>query len=137
MMMKELVAIIRMNKVNATKKALVEVGYPGFTTFRVAGRGKLVTDPAIIAERKTKLLAMSDADDPEVEELVTGFLDGTRLFPRRLFTVLVHAEDVTKVVDALIKANKTEYNVGDGKIFVLPILDAVRVRTGERGEAAL
>lgn len=135
--MKEVVAVIRMNKVNATKKALVEVGYPGFTTFKVMGRGKLVTDPALVEERKNKLLAMSDPDDPEVEELVTGFLDGTRLFPRRLFTVLVHDADVTAVIEALIKANKTEYNVGDGKIFVLPVADAVRVRTGERGEAAL
>ncbi|WP_425058787.1 Nitrogen regulatory protein P-II [Sporomusa carbonis] len=135
--MKEVVAIIRMNKVNATKKALVEVGYPAFTTFKVMGRGKLVTDPVVIEDRKRKLLAMSDPDDPEVIELVTGFLDGTRLFPRRLFTVLVHDADVPLVVDALIKANKTEYNVGDGKIFVLPMLEAVRVRTGERGEAAL
>lgn len=135
--MKEVVAVIRMNKVNATKKALVEVGYPGFTTFKVMGRGKLVTDPALVEERKNKLLAMSDPDDPEVEELVTGFLDGTRLFPRRLFTVLVHDADVSAVVKALIKANKTEYNVGDGKIFVLPVVDVVRVRTGERGADAL
>lgn len=135
--MKEVIAIIRMNKVNATKKALVEVGYPAFTTFRVNGRGKLVTDPSVLAERKNKLLAMSDSEDPEVVELVTGWLDGTRMYPRRLFTILVHDEDVSKVVDALIAANRTEYNVGDGRIFILPIVDAVRVRTGERGEAAL
>jgi nitrogen regulatory protein PII 2 len=126
-----------MNKVNATKKVLVEVGYPGFTTFKVLGRGKLVTDPVVIEERKQKLLAMSDPDDPEAEELVTGFLDGRRLFPRRMFTVLVHDIDVTRVVDALIAANRTEYNVGDGKIFVLPLIEAVRVRTAERGDSAL
>lgn len=135
--MKEVVAIIRMNKVNATKKALVEVGYPGFTTFKVMGRGKLVTDAALVEDRKSKLLAMSDPEDPEVVELVTGFLDGTRLFPRRLFTVLVHDADVPAVVASLIKVNKTEYNVGDGKIFVLPLYEAVRVRTGERGDEAL
>lgn len=135
--MKEVVAIIRMNKVNATKKVLVEVGYPGFTTFKVLGRGRLVTDEAVIEDRKQKLLAMSDPDDPEVQDLVTGFLDGRRLFPRRLFTVLVHDADVPRVVDALIAANRTEYNVGDGKIFVLPLIEAVRVRTGERGEDAL
>lgn len=135
--MKEVVAIIRMNKVNATKKVLVEVGYPGFTTFKVMGRGKLVADPVIIEERKQKLLAMSDPEDPEVKELVTGFLDGTRLFPRRMFTVLVHDADVPQVVEGLMKANRTEYNVGDGKIFVLPIAEAVRVRTAERGDSAL
>lgn len=135
--MKEVVAILRMNKVNATKRALVDAGYPGFTTFKVMGRGKLVTDPHVIEDRKTKLLAMSDPDDPEVAELVTGFLDGSRLFPRRMFTVLVHDEDVPKVVDSIAKANRTEYKVGDGKIFVLPIIEAVRVRTAERGDAAL
>ncbi|MDU4960580.1 MAG: P-II family nitrogen regulator [Sporomusaceae bacterium] len=135
--MKEVVAVIRMNKVNATKKVLVEVGYPGFTTFKVMGRGKLVGDEAVIEDRKAKLLAMSDPDDPEAQELVAGFLDGRRLFPRRLFTVLVHDADVGRVVDALIGANRTEYNVGDGKIFVLPLIEAVRVRTGERGDVAL
>lgn len=135
--MKEVVAIIRMNKVNSTKKVLVEVGYPGFTTFKVMGRGKLVTDPVVIEDRKQKLLAMSDPDDPEVTELVTGFLDGTRLFPRRMVTVLVHDVDVPKVVDGIIAANRTDYNVGDGKIFVLPIAEVVRVRTAERGDCAL
>ncbi len=135
--MKEIVAVIRMNKINATKKALVEAGYPGFTTFRVMGRGKKVSDPAVIEERKQRLLAMSEPDDSEVEALVTEFLDGTRLFPRRFVTVLVEDADVDTVVQALMKANRTEYNVGDGKIFVMPLVDAARVRTGERGAAAL
>lgn len=135
--MKEVVVIIRINKVNATKKALVEVGYPGFTTFKVMGRGKLVTDPAVFAERKKKLMALSDPEDPQVEEQVIEFLDDTMLCPHRLFTILVNDEDVPAVAEALIKANKTDYNVGDGKIFVLPVADVVRVRTGERGEAAL
>lgn len=135
--MKEIVTIIRMNKVNATKKVLVEVGYPGFTTFKVLGRGRLVTEPAVIEERKQKLLAMSDPEDPEVIELVTGYLNGARLFPRRMFTVLVHDLDVPKVVEAIMSANRTDYNVGDGKIFVMPITDAVRVRTAERSDCAL
>lgn len=135
--MKEIVAVIRMNKINATKKALVEVGYPGFTTFRVMGRGKKVTEPSVIEERKQRLIAMSEPEDPEVEALVTEFLDGTRLFPRRLVTVLVDDADVDRVVQALMVVNRTEYNVGDGKIFVMPMVDAARVRTGERGAAAL
>jgi nitrogen regulatory protein PII 2 len=40
-------------------------------------------------------------------------------------------------VDAITQANKTEYGIGDGVIFVMPILDAIRVRTGESGEAAI
>lgn len=135
--MKEVVAIIRINKVNATKHALVEVGYPGFTTFKVMGRGKLVSDPTVFEERKQKLLALSDPEDPEILAQVTEFLDDTMLCPHRLFTILVNDQDVSLVVDALITANRTEYNVGDGRIFVLPVADIVRVRTGERGEAAL
>lgn len=138
--MKEIMAIIRMNKTGATKKALMEAGVAGFTAVRVAGRGKLVTDPDVIAVRKTQLLALSFDDVTEsgaTEKLVTGFLDDSRLFPRRLFTILAHDEDVPRIVEALMKANRTDCKVGDGKIFVMPMLDAVRVRTGESGEAAI
>ena len=44
---------------------------------------------------------------------------------------------LSKIVDAIISVNKTDNNVGDGKVFVLPLNDAIRVRTGESGEAAL
>ena len=45
--MKEIIAIVRMNKTGATKKALVEAGVAGFTAFKVEGRGKIVTNPYI------------------------------------------------------------------------------------------
>lgn len=138
--MKEIIAIIRMNKTNATKKALVEAGVAGFTAIKVLGRGKLVDDPAVIADRKEKLLALA-ADEvverEETEQLVTGWLDGSRLFPRRLFTILAHDGDVPRIISAIAQANRTANKVGDGKIFVLPVLDAIRVRTGEAGDDAL
>jgi nitrogen regulatory protein PII 2 len=138
--MKEIIAVVRMNKTGATKKALVEAGVAGFTAVKVLGRGKLVEDPAAIAERKAKLMAMASDDvseTKEAEELITGFLDGSRLFPRRLFTVLAFEADVPRIVEAISKANRTDNKVGDGKIFILPMVDAVRVRTGEAGDAAL
>ncbi|GMB01636.1 P-II family nitrogen regulator [Pelosinus sp. IPA-1] len=135
--MKEIIAVVRMNKVSATKKALVQVGAAGFTALKVMGRGRLVEDKAIIAERRATLLALAQKDDQNTDKMITEFLDGTRLFPRRMFTVLAHDQDVPKIVNAIIDANKTEYNVGDGKIFVLPVLDAVRVRTKESGDAAI
>jgi nitrogen regulatory protein PII 2 len=135
--MKEIIAVVRINKVSATKKALVQVGAAGFTALKVMGRGRLVEDKAIIAERRATLLALAQKDDQNTEKLITEFLDGTRLFPRRMFTVLAHDEDVPKIIKAIIDANKTDYKVGDGKIFVLPVLDAVRVRTKESGEAAI
>jgi nitrogen regulatory protein PII 2 len=138
--MKEIMAVIRMRKTGVTKKALVAAGVAGFTAVKVTGRGRLVTDPAQIEECKMKLMSMGVNDFGGVEDtekLVTSFLDGSRFFPRRLFTILAHDEDVPRIVDAITQANKTEYGIGDGVIFVMPILDAVRVRTGESGEAAI
>ncbi len=135
--MKEIIAVIRMNKVSAMKKALVEVGVAGFTAFKVMGRGRLVTDPTLIADRRQTLLALSKDDAARTEKLIVEFLDGTRLFPRRLFTILAHDEDVPKIVDKIIEVNRTDNKVGDGKIFVLPVFDAIRVRTGETGDAAV
>lgn len=136
--MKEIIAIVRINATNATKKALVEAGVAGFTAFKVLGRGRLIEDKAVIQTRKADLMALANEEDTkEAEKLIDGFLDGTRLFPRRLFTILAHDADVKKIVDALIASNKSSYKYGDGKIFVLPVLDAVRVRTAEHGEDAV
>jgi nitrogen regulatory protein PII 2 len=135
--MKEIVTIIRMDKMNATKKALLDVGIAGFTALKVMGRGRLVKDPSVIAERKKTLLALNPPSNSNTEKMVTEFLDGTRLFPRRMFTILAHDDEVPAIVEAIMGANRTTYGVGDGKIFVLPLMDAVRVRTGEAGDAAL
>ena len=138
--MKEIMAIVRMKKTGATKKALIAAGVAGFTAVKVLGRGNLVTDPHTLEECKAKLLSMgmdefSEAGD--TEKMVNSFLDGSRFFPRRLFTILAHDEDVPRIIEAVANANRTEYGIGDGTIFVLPVSDAVRVRTGEAGDAAI
>jgi len=138
--MKEIMAIVQMKKTGATKKALVAAGVAGFTAVKVLGRGNIVADPSRIDECKQKLLAMgadefSDAAGTERE--IMEFLDGSRFFPRRLFTLLVHDEDVPRVVEAIAGANRTGHGIGDGTVFVLPVLDAIRVRTGESGESAI
>ncbi len=136
--MKEIIAIVRMNKTNATKKALVESGAAGFTATKVLGRGKLVEDPSLIAARKADLMRLAEDEDlREAEVLIDGFLDGTRLFPRRMFNVIAHDADVDKIVKSIIAANQTNNHVGDGKIFILPLFDAYRVRTAEKGDAAI
>ena len=138
--MKEILAIVRMNKTSATKKALVDAGVAGFTAIKVLGRGKLVTDPAVIENWRAQLMSMNIDDVTETgatEKMVASFLDDTRLFPKRLFTILVHDEDVPRIIEAIMEVNRTDCKVGDGKIFVVPMLDAVRVRTGESGEAAI
>jgi nitrogen regulatory protein PII 2 len=138
--MKEIMAVVRMKKTGPTKKALIAAGVAGFTAVKVTGRGDLVGNPEVIRPCKEKLMAMGVDDVTAVEDTereVTSFLDGSRLFPKRLFTILAHDEDVPRIVSAISDTNRTEHGIGDGEIFILPIEDAIRVRTGESGESAI
>ncbi len=126
--MKEVVAIIRMNKMNATKKALVDAGFPAFTATPVMGRGKKALD-----ENLVKAIAENPEDSADVLQLMA---QGPRLMPKRMIKLVVADGAVKKLVDTLIKANQTQHP-GDGKIFVLPISDVIRVRTEESGEKAI
>lgn len=118
--MKEVMAVIRLNKVNATKAALAEIGVSSFTaTGRVLGRGKGKVDFRI-------LQGAEKGQDEAIEQLGSGPL----LVAKRIITVIVSDDWVEKTVKAIIEANQTG-NSGDGKIFVMPILEATRVRTRE------
>ncbi|KJS11412.1 MAG: nitrogen fixation protein [Peptococcaceae bacterium BRH_c8a] len=126
--MKEIIAIIRMNKVNPTKKALADIGVCGLHAMKVMGRGKIHVDLSVLHE-----IGATE----EIAGIVTDSLSkGSRLIPKRLLTILVQDNEVEKVVSTITSVNK-EGNKGDGKIFICPILDAARVRTGERGELAV
>lgn len=118
--MKEIMAVIKQNKVNITKKALAEAGITSFTaTGRVAGRGLGLVD--------MKVLHGAEEGDAQAISLLG---QGPRLIPKRLITVVVSDSWAQRTIDAIIQANQTG-NAGDGKIFVLPILEATRVRTAE------
>jgi len=123
--MKEVMAVIRMNRMNETKEALVEAGIPAFTARKVLGRGKGQVDFRIL----------KGAQDG-VPEAIALLGQGPRLIPKRMVTVVVPDDKVPSVVRALMKANQTG-SPGDGKIFVMPVLDAVRIRTGESADEAL
>ncbi|WP_349667778.1 P-II family nitrogen regulator [Lacrimispora sp.] len=121
--MKEVMAFIRVNKINPTKKALAEGGFPALTCRPVLGRGKKRIDPELLSlVLETGELPMS----PKGEYLTESF----RWIPKRLVTLIVDDQQVKDVVDILIKTNQTG-NPGDGKIFVLPIYEAYTVRSGE------
>lgn len=126
--MKEIMAIIRMNKINQTKTALVGAGYPSFTALKVAGRGKRSVDFEV-------LQAINEQSTLNTEVLAT-LSQGPRLIPKRLISLVVPDEKVSDVVDLLTKVNQTG-KPGDGKIFVVPIEDVIRVRTKETGAAAI
>lgn len=119
--MKEVMAVIRMNMMNATKRALAEAGITSFSaTGRVMGRGKGNVDYRIL----------HGAEEGYVEA-IAQLGQGPRLVPKRLISVVVSDSFVERTINAIIKTNQTG-NAGDGKIFVIPVLEAVRVRTSER-----
>lgn len=127
--MREIMCFIRINKVNDTKRALADSGFPAFTCRKCLGRGKKSIDPDLL---RTVLTAGELPMSPIGENLT----EATRLIAKRFFTLVVDDKDVDKAVKAIISVNQTG-NPGDGKIFILPILETYSVRTGEgRGEIA-
>lgn len=127
--MKEVTAIIRMNKINETKEALVEAGYPAFTAKRVVGRGKRPVDAQV-------LLAIQEDEASVDTDVLATISQGPRLIPKRMVHLVVQDDRVSDVVDTIVKVNQTQ-NPGDGKIFVQSITDVIRVRTKETGEKAI
>lgn len=119
--MKEIIAIVRMNMINATKTALSDIGLPSFTARKVMGCGKGKVDYQL----------QDGGDDSQDEEV-----NSPKLMPKRMLTLVVPDGKVEEVVKTVIAANQTG-SPGDGKIFVLPVEDAVRVRTGESGDQVL
>ncbi len=112
--MKKVEAIVRHNKLEAIKEALVAAGFHGMTTLEVHGFGR----------QKGQTAAYRGA------EYVVEFI------PKIKIEVVVADNQVSKAVDAILKTAKTG-EIGDGKIFVSAMEDAVRIRTGESGEVAL
>lgn len=127
--MKEISAIIRMNKVNETKKVLSEAGFPAITCRKVSGRGKKPVNFEVIKE----LMEGHDIQSPTLMESIT---EGHRLITKRQIMMVVLDDEVEKAVKAIIDANQTG-NMGDGKIFVCPVAETIRVRTGETGDEAV
>jgi nitrogen regulatory protein PII 2 len=121
--MKEIMAIVRQNKVNVTKDALANAGIPAFTCRRVLGRGKKLID-------MTLLTSIVDSGDIPATLSAEYLSETSRLISKRVFTVIIDDDQVELVVNTLMDANSTG-NPGDGKIFVLPINENYRVRNGE------
>jgi nitrogen regulatory protein PII 2 len=123
--MKEVLAIVRMNKMNATKQALADAGIASFTARKVMGRGK----------GKVDYLLLKGAQEG-FEEAISQLAPGPKLIPKRMISVVVPDPMVSAVVETIIEVNCTGAP-GDGKVFVMPVCEAYRVRTGERDDVAL
>lgn len=127
--MKEVIAVIRMDMITKTKEALLKADFPALSCMKVLGRGKKKVDFSLIEN----MLSGSEFTSPTIAE---AFSEGHRLIPKRLLSIVVKDDDVKNLVDVLIAVNQ-KGSPGDGKIFVMPVIDCVRVRTGETGELAL
>jgi len=112
--MKKIEAIIREEKLEAVKRALEENSYFGMTVSEVSGRG-----------RQKGILLQWRVGEYRVEFL-----------PKIKIELVVLDEDLTTAVDAIVRSARTG-EIGDGKIFILPVEGAVRVRTGDKDENAV
>jgi nitrogen regulatory protein P-II 1 len=112
--MKKIEAIIKPFKVEEVKEALSEIGIEGMTLTEVKGFGR--------QKGKTEIYRGS--------EYVVDFL------PKIKLEVVLSDEKYAEAMTAIIQSARTG-KIGDGKIFVLPVEEAVRIRTGEKTEAAV
>jgi nitrogen regulatory protein P-II 1 len=112
--MKKIEAIIRPHLLDAVKNALQEVGIAGLTVTEVRGFGR----------------QKGHTETYRGSEYKIDFL------PKVKIEVALPLEMVDQAIDAIMKTAKTG-KFGDGKIFVMPLEEVIRIRTGERGESAL
>lgn len=123
--MKEVLAIVRMNMMNKTKKALSDAGISSMTAKEVLGRGKGLVDTSVL-----------EGAEKGYEEAIAQLGHSQRLIPKRMFIIVVPDKLVDTTVKTIMKVNRTGKS-GDGKIFVLPALDSISVRTSETGTGTL
>ena len=112
--MKKIEAIIKPFKLEEVKEAITEAGVHGMTVSEVKGFGR--------QKGHTEIYRGS--------EYTVDFL------PKVKLEIVVEDGDAAKIVDTIVKAASTN-KIGDGKVFVSTIEDAVRIRTGERGDDAI
>ena len=112
--MKRVEAVIKPFKLDEVKEALSEIGVQGMTVTEVKGFGRT-------------------GGKKEVHRGSAYIVD---FVPKVKLEVMVPTNLVHQVIDAIEKAAKTE-RIGDGKIFLSPLEDAIRIRTGERGNDAI
>jgi nitrogen regulatory protein PII len=115
-----ILAIIQPNRLDAVKEALVKIGIQGMTVTGAKGFGR----------QKGRPLAFLGLLDMEGKPFTVDFVPKVRI------EVVVNDDVTDRVVDTIVATAKTG-TVGDGKLFVIPVSRAVRIRTDEQNEVAL
>jgi len=111
--MKMITAIIRENKLDEVREALIENEITRITVVRVSGHGQQVT-----------------------EDIYRGAKVIPNLIPKVKIEIAVNDEFVKITVDSIIKAARSG-ELGDGKIFITPLEECIRIRTNEKGSKAI
>ena len=112
--MKFIVAIVKPSRLDIIREALMTIGVEGLTTSEVSGFGR----------------------QKGHTEIYRGAEYAINFVPKIKVEVAVADASAEKVIDAILDAASTD-SIGDGKIFVYNLAEAIRIRTGERGEDAL
>jgi nitrogen regulatory protein PII len=115
-----ILAIIQPSKLDSVKEALVKLGIQGMTVTGAKGFGR----------QKGRPLAFLGLLDMEGKPFTIDFVPKVRI------EIVVNDDMVDTVVDTIVDTAKTG-TIGDGKLFVIPVSRAVRIRTGEENEATL
>lgn len=112
--MKMIQAIIRREKLSEVKKALDALTNPGMMVWEIMGHGK-----------QKGLTEQFQGRDYKLD-----------FIPKTKIEIIVPDDQAQSIIDTIVKTAGTG-QIGDGKIFVFPVEDAIRIRTGEKGEAAV
>src|SRR5690242_6869817 len=112
--MKKIEAIIRTSKLEEVKESLWSIGVRGMTVTETKGFGR----------------------QRGQTEFYRGAEYTVDLLPKLKLEIIVHDEQVGQIVDTIREGARTG-RIGDGKVFVLPVEEVIRIRTGERGRAAI
>ena len=142
--MKQIIAIIKNEKAEETKAALKLLGIKGATFLHVTGRGMPEgVSPArsLSEERPTPFRGEGKDGLPVPRDAAPSPAPKTKpgtgsFLPQRMLIIVANDGDVPSVIETLVAANQTGHH-GDGKIFVCPMISAIRVRNGEQGDSAL
>ncbi len=134
-------AMIRRDKLSETKKALEAIGLGAMTIQTVNGRGlqggNMMTDiDPVIPESFDSVSKITSSLTPAHYALAHSLTRPVFWIPKRMIQVLVPDTKSDLAIKAIMEANRTG-KMGDGKIFVIPVEETVRVRTGQRGPSSL
>jgi nitrogen regulatory protein P-II 1 len=112
--MKKILAIIRPDKLEEVKQALEEIGCHGLTIKEVRGRGRQLG----------------------ITESYRGHDYKVDLLPKTEIEIVTTDQYLEEIIQTIVKTAQTG-DIGDGKIFISPVEEVIRIRTGERGEKAI